>query len=42
MKRIDLLKHLSKEGCTLMREGASHSVFFNVMTRRTSNRITSY
>lgn len=36
MKRLDFVKHLNKEGCTLIREGASHSVFFNVMTRRTS------
>ncbi|MBI5798353.1 MAG: type II toxin-antitoxin system HicA family toxin [Candidatus Yonathbacteria bacterium] len=36
MKRLDFLRHLHKEGCTLMREGASHSVFFNTMTRRTS------
>ena len=36
MKRIDFLRHLHKEGCTLMREGANHSVFFNAMTRRTS------
>lgn len=36
MKRIDLVKHLNKEGCTLIREGASHSIFFNAMTHRTS------
>ncbi|PIR40541.1 MAG: addiction module toxin, HicA family [Candidatus Yonathbacteria bacterium CG10_big_fil_rev_8_21_14_0_10_43_136] len=36
MKRLDFIKHLNKEGCTLAREGASHSVFFNAMTRRTS------
>ncbi|OHA80901.1 MAG: addiction module toxin, HicA family [Candidatus Yonathbacteria bacterium RIFCSPHIGHO2_01_FULL_51_10] len=36
MKRLDLVKHLHKEGCTLVREGASHSVFFNAITRRVS------
>ena len=36
MKRLDFLKHLHKYGCTLLREGANHSVFFNVETRRTS------
>ncbi len=36
MKRLDFLKHLHKEGCALLREGANHSVFFNAETRRTS------
>ncbi|MBI5046030.1 MAG: type II toxin-antitoxin system HicA family toxin [Candidatus Niyogibacteria bacterium] len=36
MKRLNLIRHLRKEGCTLMREGASHSVFLNIVTRRTS------
>ncbi len=36
MKRLDFIKHLHKEGCTLLREGASHSIFFNATTRRTS------
>jgi mRNA interferase HicA len=36
MKRLDFIKHLNKEGCTLIREGSAHSVFFNAMTRRTS------
>ena len=29
MKRIDLMKHLKKEGCVFMREGAKHSLFSN-------------
>lgn len=36
MKRNDLLRHLKKEGCLLLREGAKHSVFFNSKTRQTS------
>ena len=36
MKRVDLIKHLSKNGCALTREGAKHSVFFNLETKRTS------
>lgn len=36
MKRRPLVKHLVKEGCTLIREGSRHSVFFNAVTRRTS------
>jgi mRNA interferase HicA len=29
MKRRDLLRHLERSGCTLLREGASHSVYVN-------------
>lgn len=36
MKRIDLLRHLKKEGCLLLREGAKHGVFFNPSTNQTS------
>ena len=36
MKRVDLVKYLSKHGCVLVREGAKHAVFFNAKTRRTS------
>jgi predicted RNA binding protein YcfA (HicA-like mRNA interferase family) len=36
MKRKDLIKHLMKNGCILLREGAKHGVFFNSLTRRTS------
>lgn len=36
MKRQRLIKHLLKEGCIFVREGAKHSVFFNSLTKRTS------
>lgn len=36
MKRIVLIKHLIKEGCIFIREGAKHSVYFNPLTRRSS------
>ena len=36
MKRADLIKHLKKEGCTLLREGSRHTVFINVETGRSS------
>ena len=36
MKRKDLIIHLLKNGCIFVREGAKHSVFFNVLIRRTS------
>jgi len=36
MKRIDFVKHILRHGCSLVREGAKHSVFFNAETGRTS------
>lgn len=36
MKRAILVRHFLKEGCTLVREGAKHSVFCNFVTSRTS------
>jgi len=36
MKRVDLVKYLSKQGCALAQEGAKHSVFFNLETKHTS------
>ncbi|HDH04072.1 MAG TPA: type II toxin-antitoxin system HicA family toxin [Candidatus Campbellbacteria bacterium] len=36
MKRVDLIRHLAKEGCIFVREGANHSVFFNPIMRRSS------
>ncbi len=29
MKRRDLIRHLEKHGCGLLREGSNHSVFIN-------------
>jgi len=37
MKRIDLVRYLIKKGCTLVREGSRHSVFINMVTRRSSS-----
>jgi len=36
MKRKDLIKHIRKNGCIFIREGARHSVFFNPLTNRIS------
>jgi mRNA interferase HicA len=36
MKRKDLIRHLLKNGCIFVREGAKHSVFFNPLLRKTS------
>ena len=36
MKRIDLVRHLERYGCQLLREGGSHSVCVNRATRKSS------
>jgi predicted RNA binding protein YcfA (HicA-like mRNA interferase family) len=36
MKRKDLLAHLARHGCVMVREGARHTVYFNPKTNRTS------
>jgi len=36
MKQADLIKHLRKYGCIFVREGSSHSVWYNSITGRTS------
>ena len=30
MKRIDLIRHLTKNGCELLREGSRHSIWKNL------------
>lgn len=34
MKRKDLIRHLNKEGCILVREGGKYSVFLNPKTNK--------
>lgn len=36
MKRRELIRHLEKHGCELLREGAKHTVYVNRKTRRSS------
>lgn len=36
MKQVDLIKHLRKYGCVFIREGGSHSIWYNTLTGRTS------
>ena len=36
MKRTDLLRHLEKAGCELLREGARHSVYVNRNAKKSS------
>lgn len=34
MKRKDLIRHLTKEGCILVREGGKYSVYANPQTKK--------
>ena len=36
MKRKEFIRHLLKNGCIFVREGANHSVFFNPVLKRAS------
>lgn len=36
MKRLDLIRHLEKQGCELLREGGSHTMYVNRATQRSS------
>ena len=36
MKRLELIRHLERHGCVLLREGGSHSVYVNRATGKTS------
>ncbi|WP_337176435.1 type II toxin-antitoxin system HicA family toxin [Paludisphaera sp.] len=36
MKRRDLVRHLERHGCRLLREGGRHSIFFNPANGTTS------
>lgn len=36
MKRNELIKHLIKNKCIFIREGAKHSVFFNPLVKKSS------
>jgi predicted RNA binding protein YcfA (HicA-like mRNA interferase family) len=33
MKRLDLVRHLEANGCELLREGGSHTVYLNPQAR---------
>jgi len=36
MKRAELLRHLERNGCALLREGAKHTVYHNPKVQRTA------
>jgi hypothetical protein len=37
VKRVDLVRHLERRGCELLREGANHTVYIN----RTARKVTT-
>jgi predicted RNA binding protein YcfA (HicA-like mRNA interferase family) len=37
MKRIDLIRHIERYRCHLVREGGNHSIFRNIVSDRTSS-----
>ena len=37
MKRRDLIRHLERHGCELLREGGSHSVYVNRTAKKASS-----
>ena len=34
MKRVALVKHLVKNGCVLLREGANHAIYLNPLNQK--------
>jgi mRNA interferase HicA len=37
MKRIDLVRHLERSGCELLREGERHTIYVNRTARKSSS-----
>jgi len=37
VKRFDLIHHLERHGCELLREGANHSLYVNRTKRKSSS-----
>ena len=37
MKRVDLIRHLERNGCEFLREGNNHTVYVNRLARRSSS-----
>ena len=36
MKRQDLIRHLEHHGCRFLREGANHTIYYNLGNRKCS------
>jgi predicted RNA binding protein YcfA (HicA-like mRNA interferase family) len=37
MKRVDLIRHLERNGCELLREGKNHTLYVNRAARKSSS-----
>ena len=37
MKRIDLIRHLKKNGCQFLREGSNHTIYVNRASKKVSS-----
>jgi predicted RNA binding protein YcfA (HicA-like mRNA interferase family) len=37
MKRLDLIRHLERHGCELLREGHNHTIYVNRAARKASS-----
>ena len=37
MKRVDLIRHLERNGCESVREGNNHTVYVNGLARKSSS-----
>jgi mRNA interferase HicA len=37
MKRLDLIRHLEKDGCELLREGGNHAIYVNRAAKKVSS-----
>jgi predicted RNA binding protein YcfA (HicA-like mRNA interferase family) len=37
MKRIDLIRHITAQGCQLLREGGRHTIYWNPASRSSSS-----
>jgi len=37
MKRLDLIRHLERNGCEFLREGGSHTIYVNRAAKKVSS-----
>lgn len=37
MRRVDLIRHLERNGCEFLREGNNHTVYVNRLARKSSS-----
>ena len=37
MKRLDLIRHLERNGCAFLREGGNHTIYVNRLKKKVSS-----